>query len=100
MAKNITVKYDEQMMKYQLDIISNHYCKSIIPASVAHVDGEYIVTYHMEGFRPVKANMATLQLMKLLLKVNELLEDLQDHLFFQGDYVLSVETLFYNPRLD
>ena len=92
LAQNVEVEMDN----YKLEIIVNGYCKSIVPA--AEVEGE--IAYSLDELEPVDFEMNVMASLKFLKSVVEIIEDLEDHLIFQGEYSLSLDNFFYSKRFD
>ena len=82
------------MDRYKVEIIVNGYCKSIVAASLSN--GKII--YSLEEYERVSGDMNVLQSLKFLKGVVEVIEDLEDHLLFQGEYELSLDRFWYSRR--
>lgn len=100
MSKNRFVVFPKSLENYKLEIMLNNYCKSIVPASQRDGERGKVVEYHLKGYIPAEVCLSPAQAMKLLYDACIIIEELEDYLFFSGQYQLRVENLYYNPSKD
>lgn len=81
------------MEKYIKEIIVNGYCKSILPATM--VDGK--IEYYKQDVISVNCDMGVVESLEFLKGVIEIIDDLEDHLIFEGEYAMSIDSFYYSP---
>lgn len=80
------------MEKYEIEIIVNGYCKSIVPASL--VEGK--ISYLTRDLQPVTTDMGVMESLQFLKAAVGIIEDLEDHLIFIDSYKLDLGKFFYD----
>ena len=100
--KMIILDEDKLGFEEKLDILLNGDCKGVFPISIIKDDEGLKGLYYTSGFIPLNnlENVSTLQILTLLEKTIEAIEECKQYLIFPDEFVISTETAYVSKNYD
>ena len=98
----IKLRDDEDILRYQLDMILHNQIPYIIPFHIRHVDGEIYLSYYITSKQPLlklldRKKITLLQLLEILQGVCKALIDANRYLLNENSYLIKLDYLYVNP---
>ncbi|MBQ9961476.1 MAG: hypothetical protein IJP00_06165 [Firmicutes bacterium] len=104
MIEKKMIMIDEERLGFEekLETLLGGVCKGIFPISIIKDDEGLKGFYYTAGYMPltVLENISALQVLTILEKTMEAIEECKQYLIFPDEYILSTETVYTSKNLD